>query len=131
MKPRAFFQIMLFGLIALILVSVITAFAAGIDIDPTNAGVESISVEAEDIKPSACSALYLTQIVRGAGTITGTEGNDLILGSSSADTIDGLGGDDCILGGSGSDLITGNDGTDVCIGGPEADTFVTCETQTE
>ena len=131
MKTRIFFQIMLFGLIALILVSVLTAFAAGIDIDPTNAGIESISVEAEDIKPSACSAMYLANIVRGTGTIIGTEGNDLIIGSSSADTIDGLGGDDCILGGSGDDFVTGGDGTDVCIGSPGTDTFTTCETESQ
>ena len=131
MKPRAIFQIMLIGLIALIITSVFTALAAGIDIAPSNADVESIPISAEDIKPFACSALYLTNIVRGAGTITGTNGNDLIIGSTSADTIDGLGGDDCILGDSGDDLITGGDGTDICLGGPGADTFTSCETQDE
>jgi len=125
---RAFFQIILFGLITLIFVSVITAFAAGMIIEPSNLGRLSIPVSGEDVKPPACT-MTVTNIVSGAGTITGTEGNDLIFGSSSVDTIDGLGGDDCILGGSGDDLITGGNGIDVCIGGPDTDTFFTCETQ--
>jgi Ca2+-binding RTX toxin-like protein len=130
MQKRAFFQIMLFGLIALILVNVIAAFATGLDIDPSNVDIKLIPITGEDIKPPACT-MYLTNIVRGSGTFTGTAGNDLILGSSGDDTIDGLGGDDCILGGGGDDLITGGDGNevigDICIGGTGADNFVTCE----
>ena len=129
MRPRNVFQIMLFGLIALILVSVFTAFAAGIDIASTKIGIESISVSAEDIKPPACSALYLTNIVKGAGTITGTNGNDLILGSSGNDSIDGGAGDDCIEGGDGDDIIEGNSETDVCLGGAGNDSFSNCETE--
>jgi Ca2+-binding RTX toxin-like protein len=129
MRPRAIFQIVLFGLIALILVSVITAFAAGIDIAPSNIGIESISVSAQDIKPSTCSTLNLTNIVRGAGTISGTVGNDLILGSPGDDIIDGGGGDDCIVGGDGDDIIDGNSGLDICIGGGGTDSFSNCETE--
>jgi hypothetical protein len=131
MKPRVFFQIMILGLVALILVSVIAAFAAGIVIEPSNVDMKSIPVTGEDLKPPACSALTLTNIVRGSGTFTGTAGNDLIFGSSSVDTIDGLGGDDCILGGGGDDLINGGDENDICIGGPGADTFATCEAQVQ
>ena len=131
MKPRTIFRIALFGLIALVLVSVATAFAAGLTIAPTNIGIQSVPVTAEDIKPPACSALTLTIIVRGAGTITGTTGNDLILGSSGNDTVDGLGGNDCILGGGGDDIMDGNDGTDVCIGGTGSDSFSNCETVIE
>jgi hypothetical protein len=119
---------MLFGLITLIFVSVIAAFAAGMIIEPSNIAMKSVPVTGEDLKPPACSALYLTNIVRGSGTFNGTSGNDLILGSSSADTIDGLGGDDCILSAGGDDFITGGDATDVCIGGSGADNFDTCET---
>lgn len=129
MRIRVFFQIMLFGLIALIVVSVMTAFAADLFIDSSNADRKSLPVSAGNIRPPACSALFLTNIVRGSGTFNGTAGNDLILGSSGADTIDGLGGDDCILGDSGDDVITGGDGgTDVCIGGTGNDNFTTCET---
>jgi Ca2+-binding RTX toxin-like protein len=118
---------MVLGLITLILVSALAAFAAGMSIDPSTIDKISIPVSGDDLKPPACT-MNLTNIVRGTGTITGTEGNDLILGSSSVDTIDGLGGDDCILGDNNDDLITGGDGIDVCIGGPGDDIFVTCET---
>jgi len=129
MRPRVVFQIFLFGLIALILISVITAFAASIDINSSNVGIESIPVSAEDIKPPACSALVLTNIVSGAGMITGTVGNDLILGSSGNDTIDGGEGYDCIVGGDGDDIIDGDSETDVCVGGAGSDNFSNCETE--
>lgn len=123
------FKFFALGSLALILVSIVSAFAAGISVPASNVGTESIPVYAEDIKPPACSALYLTNIVSGSGILTGTTGNDLIIGSSSADSIDGSGGDDCILGGDGDDLITGGDGNDVCLGGSGVDTFDTCENE--
>lgn len=129
MRPRVVFQIMLFGSIVLILVSAITAFAASIQIAPSKMGVESIPVSAEDLKPSECSTLYLTNIVTGSVIITGTSGNDLILGSSGIDLIDGGGGDDCIEGGDGDDIIEGNSETDVCLGGAGNDSFSNCETE--
>jgi hypothetical protein len=119
------------GALALIAVSVVSAFAAGINVPPTNAGTESIPVYADDIKPSACASLSLTNIVSGSGTVTGTNGNDLIIGSTGNDAIDGLGGDDCILGGGEDDTLTGGDGNDVCIGGTETDTFGTCESEVQ
>jgi hypothetical protein len=125
-------QLVTFGLFALIVVSVVTAFAAGITIPSAKIGDQSVPVTAENLKPSACAGLQrLTQIISGSGIITGTEGNDLILGSSGADVIDGLGGDDCILGGGGDDQVTGGDGTDICIGGPGTDTFITCEGESQ
>ena len=154
MQARSFFRIMFYGLIALILISVVTAFAADLFIDPATVDMDSVSIDAEDLKPPACT-MYLTTIRRGTGTITGTSGNDLILGSSGIDMIDGLEGDDCILGAEGDDIITGgndndhiiggdgNDditgsdgddhiiggsGTDVCTCGPGANSFDTCET---
>lgn len=124
-------QLFAFGSLMLILVSIISAFAAGVSVPPSNVGQQSVPVTAEDIKPPACEAMYLTNIVSGSGTLTGTAANDLIIGSAAADTVDGLGGDDCILGGSGDDLITGGDGTDVCLGGPGTDAFTTCETESQ
>lgn len=131
MRSRTVFRIVLFGLLALILVSVATAFAAGITSPAVNVGVESVPVNANSVKPAACAGLSLTNIVTGAGTITGTSGNDLILGSAGADVIDGLGGNDCILGGGGDDTIDGNADTDVCIGGAGTDTLSNCETAIE
>jgi hypothetical protein len=66
------------------------------------------------------------------GTITGTEGTDLLIGSPDDDTILGLGGNDqlrgesgndTIDGGSGNDLITGGAGTDTLTGGFGVDVF--------
>ena len=136
MKTRAFFRLLFFGLITLILVSVVAAFAAGMIIEPSTIDLVSIPVSAEELKPSICT-MTLTDIVRGAGTITGTGSNELILGSSGNDTIDGGGGDDCILGsagddtingGDGNDHIIGGDGNDTCTGGLGTNSFETCET---
>jgi len=112
---------------ALIVVSAVSAFAAGLSVPASNVGQQSVSVTAEDIKPAACETLYLANIVSGSGTLTGTSANDLIIGSSGTDTIDGLGGNDCILSDSGEDLIDGSDGTDVCFASLGTDTFINCE----
>ncbi len=118
-----------FSLVMLVVISMFTAFSAGIGVPSSNVGTRSTSVTANSIKPDACIGLNLSNIVSGAGIITGTPGNDLILGSPDADTIDGLGGDDCILGGGGDDVIDWNSGTDTCLGGPGLDTFINCESE--
>jgi Ca2+-binding RTX toxin-like protein len=128
MRTRTFIQITLIGLVALILVSAATAFAANLTVPPTDIGYISRPVTANELKPAACNGLNLTNIVSGSGTINGTNGNDLIIGSSGSDTINGMGGDDCILGAGGDDTIDGGDSSDVCIGGAGTDTFSTCET---
>jgi Ca2+-binding RTX toxin-like protein len=120
-------RLVLLGLFALLIMSVVSAFAAGISVPASNVGQQSVFVTAEDIKPAACDTLYLTNIINGSGALTGIAGNDLITGSVGADTIDGLEGDDCILGGDGDDLITGSDGTDICIGSSGTDIMATCE----
>ncbi len=124
-------QLFALGSFVLILVSITSAFAAGISMPSSSVGQQAISVTAEDIKPPACEALYLTNIVSGSGTLTGTVGNDLIIGSVGADTIDGLGGNDCILGGGGDDSLIGNDGDDACLGGPGNDIFTNCEVENQ
>jgi Ca2+-binding RTX toxin-like protein len=120
-------QLAAFGLLTLIVVSVATAFAAGITVPASNIGLDTVQVTADDLKPSACNGITLTQTISGSGTLTGTSGNDLIIGSAGADSIDGMGGDDCILGGDGDDTLIGNEGRDVCLGGPRNDIFINCE----
>lgn len=121
----------MFGLLALIVASVATAFAAGIIVASSNVDEKSVPVTAEDLKPSACGGLSLTQVISGSGILTGSSGNDLIIGSSGADTIDGLGGNDCILGGGGNDSLIGNEGNDVCLSGPGNDIFTDCEVEAQ
>jgi Ca2+-binding RTX toxin-like protein len=124
-------RLLTFGLAALIIISSATAFAAANTTPATNVGYQTVNVSINNLKPSTCTGLFLTNLVTGAGTLTGTEGNDLILGSPDIDVIDGLGGDDCILGGGGDDQVTGGDGTDICIGGPGTDTFINCEGESQ
>jgi Ca2+-binding RTX toxin-like protein len=95
------FRIGLVVLLGLVVASVASAFAATNSIAPSNIGFQSVSVNANDLKPVTCAALNLTNVIHGSGTITGTSGNDLIFGSSGDDVIEGLGGDD----------------NDICIGG--------------
>lgn len=127
MKRIPRFRWVIFGLLAMVLFSSVTALATTNTVPVTQMDELSSIIGLNDKKPSACEGWYLTNFVTGAGTITGTEGNDLIIGSSAVDTIDGLGGDDCIVSGGGDDSITGADGNDICLGGPGSDTLITCE----
>lgn len=127
MKGNFAVKLTALGAAAVVLVGVLSAFAAGLSVPVTNVGKQSFPVRANDIKPAACAALSLTNIVSGSGTLVGTTANDLIIGSAGIDTIDGSGGNDCIVAGNGDDLITGGEGDDVCLGGPGNDTS-DCET---
>jgi RTX calcium-binding nonapeptide repeat (4 copies) len=49
--------------------------------------------------------------------ITGTENNDILIGTNRDDTIDGLGGDDLLWGGNGNDSLNGGLGQDYLFGG--------------
>ena len=124
---KTFFHALWAGLLLLTIFSVVTAIAATNAVPSTASDHHTFSVGPNDLKPHQCNGINLTNLVVGAGAISGTSGNDLILGSSLPDIIDGAGGDDCILGGGGIDMLTGNTGSDVCLGGPELDGFVTCE----
>ncbi|WP_188113324.1 calcium-binding protein [Nocardioides humilatus] len=57
----------------------------------------------------------------GSGTITGTPGPDVIVGSLGVDTINGGGGDDVICGLAGNDLIDSGAGSDQVSDGAGAD----------
>jgi hypothetical protein len=127
MKRPSLFRFVIVGLFALILFSSVTALATTNTVPVTRMDKLSSIIGLNDKKPRACEGWYLTNLITGAGTITGTDGNDLIIGSSAADTIDGLGGDDCIVSGGGDDSITGADGNDICLGGPGSDVIITCE----
>ena len=106
--------------ISLFLFSVVAAVAATNTVPATSLDHMSISIGINDIAPTACGSIFVTNLVTGSGTIIGTEANDLILASFAADAIDGLGGDDCIIGGGDSDT---------CAGGAGSDIFINCETE--
>ena len=138
------------GLAVVISISVFSSIAASNTVAQSRADWDIKLVSANELKPSECSGINLTNIVDiGAGQ-TGTNQNDLILGTDKADAeIRGGAGDDCILGGKGNDRqkigkdwvggLYGEDGDDVLIGGPGnkdiceggagSDTFYSCETE--
>jgi Ca2+-binding RTX toxin-like protein len=106
------------------------AAAAPNVVPASKAGRRTQTITVNTVKPSACSALSLTAITTGSGTVNDGGGSNLVLGSAGADTIRGMGGSDCIVGGAGNDGLRGDGGTDVCIGGAGTDTFhSSCETQ--
>jgi Ca2+-binding RTX toxin-like protein len=110
----------------LLLLSVGAALTDANSVTASAAGRNVTTINANVLKPSTCSALTLTTTVAG---VTGTAGNDLLLGGSGADNMNAAGGNDCVVGGGGNDTINGGAGTDVCIGGAGTDTFSNCETQ--
>lgn len=127
MKGRTLVRFLMIGLLALLVANLATAMADANTVPPVNLGDQSQAVTANDLKPSECAGLNLTEIITGSGTITGTPGNDLIVGSPGADIIQGLGGNDCIVGRGGADTLDGGSGGDVCIGEGGIATFTDCE----
>jgi len=130
MINHTFMRIAVLLFIALLLVSVGSAVAATNTVPVSHLDEVTSAINANALKPAACSAISLTKIVvcSGTGTCNGTNANELIIGTNGTDTIVGKGGKDCIVGGDGNDNITGSGGTDICIGGPGTDTFTACET---
>jgi Ca2+-binding RTX toxin-like protein len=106
--------------VATLAATTLLGLAAANTVPGSKAADRSSTVTAEELKPSACSAIVLSALVTGSGVINGGNASELILGSSGADTISGNGGDDCIVAGGGND---------VCIGGLGTNKFVSCETQ--
>ena len=115
-------------LIVALLLTTPFALAAASSVAESRAGVHATTAGLNDVKPSECAALALTQLFKSAGDLTAASTNDLVLGGSAAQAIDGGDGDDCIIAGGGDDAIVGGNGNDVCIGGPGTDTFTACET---
>jgi Ca2+-binding RTX toxin-like protein len=106
----------------ILLVAVLgSASASSNDVTASAIDEHSEAITANDLAPAICASLPLVNVVTGAGTINGTAGNDLILGTSGSNTINGNEGADCILGGGGDDTINGNDGNDVIDGGSGSD----------
>jgi len=125
--PRLVFVV----LVVLIIVGVSFAFAANNIVPTTHLTDQSRAIDANTLKPAACSGLTLNAIVVcTGGKCNGTNSDELIIGTDGYDNISGKNGDDCIIGGGGNDDIDGDNGTDVCIGGPGNDVFGNkCETE--
>jgi hypothetical protein len=107
-------RLVVVGLAALVLSSMMSAMAAANSIPPAGLDEISHSITVNDLKPAQCDDIHLTNLIVATGAISGTDDNGLILGGSGADTISGEGGNDCILGGS-KDTLYGDSGMDVCV----------------
>jgi hypothetical protein len=59
----------------------------------------------------------------GPDTLTGNDGNDILIGGTGKDALIGNGGNDTLIGGNGTDLLLGNAGDDLLYGGNGADTL--------
>jgi hypothetical protein len=59
----------------------------------------------------------------GPDTLTGNDGNDILIGGQGQDTLIGNAGDDTLIGGNGTDLLLGNPGDDLLYGGNGSDTL--------
>ena len=117
-QPRSL--LIVFALIATALFSFATtqAFTAANTVPATNISQFTKAIAVVDLEPSECKpSITATAIVAGAGTLTATAANQLVLGSSGVDTLsDGSKGLVCMVGGAGSDTFSGkNNGGSICI----------------
>jgi Ca2+-binding RTX toxin-like protein len=118
--------ILLLVLPILIIMGVATALAAANIVPVTHLSDQSRGMVASDLAPSECNSIRAsleTVIVCAGGSCSGSNGNDLILGTAGNDMIDGKNGDDCIIGGDGDDMLYGDNENDVLVGGPGSDTL--------
>jgi hypothetical protein len=127
MIQRNILRVVVIVLSALIIISLVSAYAASMTMPVPRLTDQTSVITANSLKPPACSAILLTEIIycpNVPNTIdecVGTDDNELIIGSTAVDDIQGGKGNDCIIGGDGNDKIRGEQGADVCIGGPGND----------
>lgn len=91
-----------------------------------------LDVGLNDIKPAECSTVTVDKLVSGdtSPSITGTDANELVLGSDQTFTFDGGLGNDCLISRiAGPVTMSGGDGIDVCVGNAETTFDASCETQ--
>lgn len=85
-------------------------------------GTATITVTVADGEGgTATLALTVKADGNGSGTITGTDGTDLLFGQNGDDTLRGLGGNDLLCGGRGNDQLGGGAGADRFDGGAGTD----------
>jgi Ca2+-binding RTX toxin-like protein len=131
MIHKTIWRVILVALSVLIVISLVSAYAANNTVPVTRLTDQTTTVTANMLKPADCARITVTTIVycsTAGGVCDGTSASELIIGSPFTDKIQGKGGADCIVGGDGDDDIQGNQASDICIGGPGNDVFRKCET---
>ena len=123
---KRFRKILLLALPIFFIMSVATALAAANIVPVTRLSDQSRGMVASDLAPPECDSIRSSLgavIVCTGGSCSGSNGNELILGTAGDDVIDGKNGDDCIVGGDGNDTLNGDNDNDVLVGGPGSDTL--------
>ena len=92
-----------------------------------SANVENLTLT-EDAGERSGTGNSLDNVIRGAAgaanTLSGLNGDDLLVGRALADTLQGGNGADILRGYGGADLLDGGNGADVMEGGKGSDTYV-------
>ena len=98
-------------------------------------GNETATVTVDDLRFSASSSVTgITLLADGVTTkitalgaspisISGTAGNEILIGNTGANTLTGGSGDDTLSGGAGNDILDGGEGNDIVSGGKGDDTI--------
>jgi Ca2+-binding RTX toxin-like protein len=105
--------------VVLCVVLAVSAIALGMltasnTVPSSSVGQDQATIDANALKPAACT-MNLTSVITNGN---GTAGNDLILANASGGALHANGGKDCMIGGAGADTFNGNgkNAGDVCIG---------------
>ena len=98
----------------------VLGLAAQVNIAGAEAANDRLTVnalEGDDVEDASTVSVGAIQL-----TLSGGDGNDVLLGGAGNDTLLGGGGDDVLLGGPGSDTLDGGEGDDVVIDSLAANT---------
>ncbi len=93
--------------------------------DRTVSNGQNVTLEADQPVTETCLGLTPTMTgTSGNDVLIGTDGDDVIIGGSGRDRIEGLGGDDVICAGTGADWVEGGPGHDALYGQGGRDTVI-------
>jgi signal peptidase I len=115
-------------------VGLVTSFTATNTVPMSQVGVSKQTLNVNQLSSQYCASLTLTKlVVATSSTVTGTSGNDLVLGrnATGSQSLNAGAGDDCVIAGGGTssttNAIDGGTGTNICIGAPyTVMTFTNC-----
>lgn len=119
------------GFVALVAVlGLVYGSTAANSIPPSRAGLSHHPATARQLAPPECAGMALTTVAwLDNGTLQGTNGNELLIGSENTTRINGRNGHDCLVIGSGNkNRLDGGAGNDVCIGNATT-RFNNCEVE--
>jgi Ca2+-binding RTX toxin-like protein len=125
MRRKTIFLLAVFILL-IVFLSAFIALAAANTVPTSGLSDTLEQVPVSELAPPECDSIrngLQTLLVCTGGYCTGSNANELILGTTGDDFIDGKNGDDCIVGGDGDDTLSGDNGNDVLVGGLGTDTL--------